>query len=117
VPHLTVHALENDLTGREAALAQALTDSVVSVYGPWARDVVNVQLISIPAGRWAVGGTLVQTVAPVVTFGVNEAMFARADADELVARLTGSVTDAVASAVGEHCRAGITVQLVATPAG
>jgi phenylpyruvate tautomerase PptA (4-oxalocrotonate tautomerase family) len=116
VPHLTVHALEGDLAGREAALAQALTDSVVSVYGPWARELVKVQLIGLPAGRWAIGGTLVQTVPPRVTFGVREEMFTRADADELVARLIASVTDAVAAVVGEQCRAGVTVELVATPA-
>jgi phenylpyruvate tautomerase PptA (4-oxalocrotonate tautomerase family) len=117
MPHLTVHALEDDLSGREEALAEALTESVVSVYGSWARELVNVQLIGLPVGRWAVGGTLVQTVSPTVTFGVSEAMLARADADELVARLIASVTDAVASVIGEHRRAGITVGLVATPAG
>jgi phenylpyruvate tautomerase PptA (4-oxalocrotonate tautomerase family) len=117
MPHLTVHALEDDLTGREADLAEALTDSVVSVYGPWARELVNVQLIGLPAGRWAVAGTLIQTVAPTVTLSVREAMFARADADEVVARLIASVTDAIASVVGEQCRAGVTVELVATPAG
>jgi hypothetical protein len=34
-----------------------------------------------------------------------------------VRRLITSVTDAVASVVGEQSRAGITVELVATPAG
>jgi len=43
-----------------------------------------VQLVGLPAGRWAVGGRLVQTVFPAVTFGVREAMFARPDAHELV---------------------------------
>jgi phenylpyruvate tautomerase PptA (4-oxalocrotonate tautomerase family) len=117
VPHLTVHALENDLTGREAALAQALTDSVASVYGPWAHELVNVQMVGLPAGRWAVGGKAVENIAPAVTFSVSEALFARADADEVVRRLVASVTDAVASVFGQHCRAGITVELVATPAG
>jgi hypothetical protein len=41
----------------------------------------------------------------------------RPDAGELVSRLIASVTDAVASVFGEQCRAGITVELVATPAG
>ena len=117
MPHLTVHALEGDLAGRDAALAEALTDSVVSVYGPWARELVNVQLIGLPAGRWAVGGQFVQSVPPAVTFGVREALFTRPDAGELVSRLIASVTDAVASVFGEQCRAGITVELVATPAG
>lgn len=117
MPHLTVHALEGDLAGREAALAEALTASVAAVYGQWARDLVSVQLVGLPAGRWAVGGQLVQSVSPAVTFGVREAMFARPDAHELVPKLIASVTDAVASVFGEQSRAGITVELVATPAG
>jgi hypothetical protein len=39
------------------------------------------------------------------------------DADELVPRLITSVTDAVASVFGEQSRPGITVELIATPAG
>jgi phenylpyruvate tautomerase PptA (4-oxalocrotonate tautomerase family) len=117
MPHLTVHALEGDLAGREAALAAALTDSVAAVYGQWARELVSVQLIGLPAGRWAVGGQLVQAVSPAVTFGIREAVFARPDADELVTKLIASITDAIASVVGEQSRAGITVELVATPAG
>ena len=80
MPHLTVHALEGDLAGREAALAAALTDSIAAVYGEWARELVTVQLIgsltdatasvfgeqtrarttvelvATPAGRTGVGG-------------------------------------------------------------
>ena len=43
MPHLTVHALEGDLAGREAALAAALTDSIAAVYGEWARELVTVR--------------------------------------------------------------------------
>jgi phenylpyruvate tautomerase PptA (4-oxalocrotonate tautomerase family) len=117
MPHLTVHALEADLAGREAALAGALTDAVAAVYGEWARELVSVQLVGLPAGRWAVGGRLTDVVSPAVTLGVREAMFTRPDAAELAGRLIASVTDAVASVVGPHSRAGITVELVATPAG
>ena len=117
MPHLTVHALEADLAGREAALAEALTESVAAVYGPWARELVTVRLIGLPAGRWAIGGQLVQTTSPAVAFGVREAMFARPDAPELVPRLIASVTDAVAAVFGEQSRAGTTVELVAAPAG
>ena len=113
MPHLTLHALEDDLTDCEAALVAALTASVVDVYGDWARDLVSVQLIGLPRGRWALGGQLVQTVSPTVTLGIREAAFARADADELVA----SITAAVASVFGEESRAAITVELVGTPAG
>ncbi len=117
MPHLTVHALEADLAGREAALAEALTESVTAVYGQWARELVSVRFIGLPAGRWAIGGQLVQTTSPAVTFGVREAMLARPDAKELVPRLIASVTDAVASVLGEQSRAGTTVELVPTPAG
>lgn len=117
MPHLTVHALEPELAGREAALAHALTEAVVEVYGDWARDLVNVQLVGVPRGRWAVGGHLADTVPPAVTFNLREAAFARPDADALARRLIESITDAVASVFGEARRAGITVDLVATPAG
>ena len=117
MPHLTVHAFERDLAGREAALAHALTDAVVEVYGDWARELVNVQMVGVAPGRWAVGGELVDTIAPTLTFGIREAAFARPDADELVARLIGSVTNAAVSVFGEGMRSGITVDLVATPAG
>jgi phenylpyruvate tautomerase PptA (4-oxalocrotonate tautomerase family) len=117
MPHLTIHALEDDLAGREAALASALTESIVAVYGEWVRALVSVQLVGVPRGRWAIGGQLVQTVPPSVTCGVREALFARPDAEVLVTRLIASVTDAVAAVFGQACRAGIIVDLVATPAG
>jgi phenylpyruvate tautomerase PptA (4-oxalocrotonate tautomerase family) len=117
MPHLTVHALEGDLVGREAALAAALTDSIAAVYGEWARELVTVQLIGVPVGRWAVGGRLVGTVAPALTLGVREAMFTRPDAADLIRRLIASLTDAAAAVFGEQSRARTTVELVATPAG
>jgi phenylpyruvate tautomerase PptA (4-oxalocrotonate tautomerase family) len=117
VPHLTVHALEDDLAGREAALAEALTDSIAAVYGEWARELVTVQLVGVPVGRWAVGGRLVQTASPALSLGVREAMFARPDAEELIRRLIASLTEAAAEVFGEQSRARTTVELVATPAG
>jgi phenylpyruvate tautomerase PptA (4-oxalocrotonate tautomerase family) len=117
MPHLTVHALEDDLTGREEALAQALTSAVADIYGQWARELVSIQLIGLPAGRWAVGGKLVLTASPAVTFGVRAGLFERPDAGELVPRLVASVTDAVTSVFGEQVRAGVTVELVATQPG
>lgn len=117
MPHLTVHALESDLAGREAALVQALTECVVEIYGEWARESANVQLIGIPRGRWAVGGEMVESIAPSVTFGIREAAFARPDATDLAARLIAAVTDAVVSVFGEHMRSNTQVELVATPAG
>jgi hypothetical protein len=44
-------------------------------------------------------------------------VFGRPDADEIVARLVSGVTGAVVGVFGERVRAGVTVELVATPAG
>ena len=112
MPHLTVHALEGDLAGREAALADVLTDSIAAVYGEWARELVTVRLIGLPVERLAVGGRLVRTASPAVTLGVREAMFTRPDAEELIRKLIGSLTDAVGLGVRRaeqgryHGRAG-----------
>ena len=57
------------------------------MYGEWARELVTVQLVGVPVGRWAVGGRLVRTASPAVTLGVRQAMFARPDAEELTRRL------------------------------
>jgi phenylpyruvate tautomerase PptA (4-oxalocrotonate tautomerase family) len=117
VPHLTVHALDSDLVGRETALIEALTGAVVAVYGDWARDIAVVQLIGVPAGRWGVGGRPAPAPAPSVTFGVREAMFSRPDADDVVARLISEATEAIVAVFGEAVRAGVSVELVGTPAG
>jgi phenylpyruvate tautomerase PptA (4-oxalocrotonate tautomerase family) len=117
MPHLSVHVLESDLAGRETALIEKLTDAVVAVYGDWARSIAVVQLIGVPPNRWGVGGTPARAPAPSVTFGIKEAAFSRPDADEIVSRLVSGVTDAVVDVFGEHVRAGVTVELVGTPAG
>jgi phenylpyruvate tautomerase PptA (4-oxalocrotonate tautomerase family) len=117
MPHLTLHAAEADLSGREEALAAAVTDAIVAVYGEWVRDQISVQLVGVPPGRWAIGGRLVDHVPPSVTFGIREAVFARSDADTVVADLISNVTNAIASILGERHREGITVELVASPAG
>ncbi|MEU7242082.1 tautomerase family protein [Streptomyces sparsogenes] len=117
MPHLTVHVLESDLAGREADLIEALTDAVVAVYGEWARDIVDVRLIGLPAGRWGIGGKPAEAPAPSVTFGIKEAAFSRPDAEEIVARLISEVTGAVVAVFGERVRSGVGVELVGTPAG
>ncbi len=117
MPHLTVHVLESDLVGRETDLIEALTDAVVAVYGDWAREIVVVQLIGLPASRWAIGGKPAQAPSPSVTFGIKEAAFERPDAAEIVARLVSGVTDAVVAVFGERVRSGVAVELVGTPAG
>lgn len=117
MPHLSVHALEGDLAGRETALIRNLTDAVVTVYGEWARSSVVVQLIGLPPGRWGIGGDPADAPSPIVTFGIREAAFSRPDADEIVARLVSGVTDAIVDVLGERVRAGLTVEFVGTPAG
>ncbi|MGI5182947.1 tautomerase family protein [Dactylosporangium sp. CA-152071] len=115
MPHVTLHALETDLAGREAGLIRELTDAVVSVYGEWARPSVDVRLIGIPAGRWARGGVPVAAAAPSVTFGMREEVFARPDAAGVVARLVSAFTDAVTAVFGDDCRDEVLVELVGQP--
>ncbi|MEU0554369.1 hypothetical protein [Dactylosporangium sp. NPDC006015] len=115
MPHVTLHALETDLAGREAGLIRELTDAVVSVYGEWARPSVDVRLIGIPAGRWARGGVPVASAAPSVTFGMREEVFARPDAAGVVARLVSAFTDAVTAVFGDDCRDEVLVELVGQP--
>jgi hypothetical protein len=49
--------------------------------------------------------------------GIKEPVFDRPDTEEIVARLIAEVTDAVVAVFGERVRAGVTVDLVGTPAG
>ncbi|WP_433381941.1 hypothetical protein ACQPZX_18015 [Actinoplanes sp. CA-142083] len=114
MPHLTVHALESDLAGREPELIAALTDAVVAVYGDWAREIAEVLLIGVPENRWGTAGS---APAPRVTFGIRAGVFDRPDAAEVLSRLAAAVTDAVAAAVGEQVRAGVTVEFVGSPDG
>jgi phenylpyruvate tautomerase PptA (4-oxalocrotonate tautomerase family) len=117
MPHLIVYASESDLTGHEGELIAAMTDAVVAVYGDWARDIAVVQLIGLPDGRWGIGGKPVENPAPRVTFGIKEAAFSRPDAEQIVARLTSGVTEALVTVLGERVRPGTAVELVGVPAG
>jgi phenylpyruvate tautomerase PptA (4-oxalocrotonate tautomerase family) len=117
MPHLSVHVSESDLAGREIALIEELTDAVVAVYGEWARSVAVVRLIGVPPNRWGIGGAPAQAPSPSVTFGLHEAVFARPEADEIVARLVSEVTDAIVDVFGERVRAGVTVELIGTLVG
>ena len=117
MPHLTARVPEAQLAGREPALITALTESVVHVYGEWARDLVVVHLDGIPRGRWGVGGRAADDAAPAITFGIREAALTRPGGSEIAARLVAGLTDAVASVLGEQARGGTSVELVATPEG
>ncbi|WP_338694206.1 tautomerase family protein [Streptomyces sp. Q6] len=114
MPHLTVHLPEGRLAGNEPALVAALTDAVVEVYGAWARDLVNVRLSGVPAGRFAQGGKVVDTTVSVV-LGLRAGVFDRPDAARITARLGAGLTDAITRVVGDDLRAGVTVELVASP--
>lgn len=114
MPHLTVHASEPDLAGREEQLMTALTDAVVEIYGEWARPLAVIHLHGVPPGRWAVGGKPHPNPSPTVTFGIKEAAFAR---PEVIARLATAVTDAVATVLGRHHRPTTTVDFVGTLPG
>lgn len=116
MPHLTVSATESQLSGRETALISALTDAVVAVYGEWARPLVVVHLVAVPAGRWAVGGRIVDAdAAPEVRFGIRAGALTRPDGIDIARRLVAAVTDAVAGALGEQLRAAVLVELVPQP--
>jgi phenylpyruvate tautomerase PptA (4-oxalocrotonate tautomerase family) len=117
MPHLTARVPEAQLAGREPALITALTESVVHVYGEWARDLVVVHLDGIPRGRWGVGGRAADDAAPAITFGIRETALTRPGGSETAARLVAALTDAVASVLGEQARGGTSVELVATPEG
>jgi phenylpyruvate tautomerase PptA (4-oxalocrotonate tautomerase family) len=117
MPHLTARVPEAQLAGREPALISALTDAVVGVYGPWARDIVVVHLEGVPTGRWGIGGRAADDAAPAITFSIREAALSRSDGKQVTAQLVARLTDAVASVLGEQARGGTSVELVATPAG
>lgn len=117
MPHLVVHAREEDLDGREAELITALTEAVVAVYGEWAREIVNVQLIGIPGRRWGIAGRAPEAPTTAISLGVRQALFDRPDTEQLVRGLIAAVTDAVAAVFGAPARPRVTVELIATPPG
>ena len=117
MPHLTVYAPEPALADREAPLIAALTDAVVEVYGEWARETAVVLLIGVPPGRWGLGGKPAESPAPRVTFGIRASVFERPDASEILSRLTGGVTEAIVSVLGDHFRPGVTVEFAGAPDG
>ena len=57
----------------------------------------------------------VTTVAPLVTFALREEVFARDDADRVIAQLVSAFTDAVAAIFGDRCREHVLAELVGQP--
>ena len=112
MPHLTVHAEEHQLAGREVALVSALTDSIAEVYGEWARPLVVARLVGVPRTRWAVGGTFETAPGPEVTLGVRASALLPPEGPEAARRLVAGLTDAVVSVLGEELRASVLVELV-----
>jgi phenylpyruvate tautomerase PptA (4-oxalocrotonate tautomerase family) len=117
MPHLEVHAQEEDLAGREGSLIGALTAAVAGVYGEWVREQVEVRLNGLPRARWGIGGRVPEAPTVAIKLSVREELFARPDATQVIDALVGAVTDAVAAVLGEPARPGVRVELVATPAG
>ncbi|BBH69624.1 hypothetical protein ACTI_63090 [Actinoplanes sp. OR16] len=109
MPHLTLHALDTDLTGHEPALIAALTDAIVSVYGDWARPHAHVRLVGVPTGHWGIDGIPAPDPAPAITFGIRADALTRPDTPDILTRLAAALTDATASILGEHHHPGITV--------
>jgi len=114
MPHITVHAIESQLAGRERALIAALTDAVVNVYGAWARPLAVVRMEGVPAGRWGTGGHADDQPPPEVRFGIRAGALQRPDGGEIARRLVAAVNDAVATALPlpEDLRAATVVTLV-----
>jgi phenylpyruvate tautomerase PptA (4-oxalocrotonate tautomerase family) len=117
MPHVTVRAPESQIASREEALIGGLTDAVASVYGSWARPLVIVRLVGVPAGRWGVGGKVDDAVAPEVSFGIRAGALSGADGAQVARRLVATVTDAVATALelADDLRGAIVVELVPQP--
>ena len=90
----------------------ALTEAVVAVYGEWVRPLVAVRLDGVPAGRWAVGGQVVDATAPEVTFGIRAGALARPDGTAIAQRLVADITDALATVLGAQFREHTLVELV-----
>ncbi|WP_232667026.1 tautomerase family protein [Pseudonocardia sp. TRM90224] len=109
MPHVTLHVVEEQVAGREAALIDGLTDVVAEVYGEWARELAVVQLLAVPAGRWAVGGQVRTDPPPIVDFGVRAIALSHPDFKQIIERLAAGVTDVVARIVAEHHRDAVQV--------
>jgi len=115
MPHFTVRMREADLDGTvEPKLIQGLADAVGAVYGDFLRSVAVVEIFGVPEGRWGVGGKPATSPAPVVNLNLRAAALEIEGAAE---RLISEITDAVAAAVGEEARSGVTVGLTAVPPG
>jgi phenylpyruvate tautomerase PptA (4-oxalocrotonate tautomerase family) len=112
MPHVTVHAPEFRLSGRETALMAALADAVVGVYGEWARPHVVVRAVGVPAGRWSAGGAVDADKAPEVQFAIRASALERPDGTKIARALVIALTDAVVSCLEmEHLRNAVMVEL------
>lgn len=115
MPHFTVQMREADLDGTVGPkLIRGLSDAIGEVYGEQLRSVAVVEIFGVPEGRWGVGGVPARTPAPVVNLNLREAALEVEGAAE---RLIAEITDAVAAALGEETRSGVTVGLTAVPPG
>ncbi|UED86099.1 tautomerase family protein [Streptomyces profundus] len=111
MPHCTVTVAEELLDGTvEERLAERLTDTVVSVYGDWARPLVVIAFHAIPTARFAVGGKLGTAPAPAVRLESRAGIFELVP--DAAPRLAAGLTDALAESLGERFRPDVAVTLV-----
>ncbi|MES4905656.1 MULTISPECIES: hypothetical protein [unclassified Streptomyces] len=118
MPHFTVQIREEELDGTtEPKLVRALADAVGEVYGERLRSVAVVDLVGVARGRHGVGGVLTEENAPVVTLNIRERALTHPDVENAPARLIASITDAMATVLGESVRKQVSVGIVGVPAG
>ena len=115
MPHLTVMTTEPQLVGREQALISELTDAVADMYGEWARPLVTVRIVALPADRWGVGGQIAVRPAPTVRFELRAGALTRPDGKDVARRLVAGVTNAVAAVLDEELHSSVIVELVPQP--
>jgi phenylpyruvate tautomerase PptA (4-oxalocrotonate tautomerase family) len=118
MPHLNVHLFEESLDGEvEPRLIAGLSEAMARVYGDWARAAAVVELHGVPRRRWGLGGRPAAEEAPVVTLNMREPALSIPGIDDPPARLIASVTDAMASVLGESVRPRVTTVVVGVPTG
>jgi phenylpyruvate tautomerase PptA (4-oxalocrotonate tautomerase family) len=115
MPHLTVMTTETQVVGRERALISELTDAVADVYGEWARPLVTVRIVALPADRWGVGGQIAVRPSPTVRFELRAGALTRPGGQDVARHLVARVTDAVASVLDEELHPSVIVELVPQP--
>ena len=116
MPHFSVHMFEESLDAEvERATIRALTDAVVAVYGERARALAVVEILGVPRSRWGIGGAPACDHRPIVTLNMREPALHMVE--DAPARLIASITDAMASVLGDAVRDHLVATIVGIPTG